>query len=140
MKGNFIFTDGACSKTGEGGYGVAWIVNDKVYRETSSHVSNTTNNKMELAAILIALKSINRKGDVTIVTDSEYAIGSITKGWKRKKNVELLSLIDEELKRATAICNIGFVHTKGHQKDDSFYTKWNNYVDKLAQYGSQKML
>ena len=62
--------------------------------------------------------------------------------WNPKKNVELISKIKQEVKRVEKLIRkeINVEHTYGHQNDDSEYTKWNNYVDKLAQKESKMIL
>ena len=77
---------------------------------------------------------------LTIVSDSMYVIGCVTKGWKRKKNVKLWEEFDRQYSRVKELCpKIEFIHVRGHQKDDSELAKWNNYVDKLAVNASKQI-
>lgn len=134
-----IYTDGSCRANKVGGIGILWLKDGKKIQEFSKRYENVTNNIMELTAIKIALLSIKGKIDsLEIVTDSEYSIGCITKPWKPKKNVELINSIKEllEIKQALVSTPIKFTHTRGHQKDNSESTKFNNYVDMLAQNAS----
>ena len=135
-----IYTDGSCRSNKNGGIGVVWLRNGYKVFEYSKGYVDTTNNKMELTAIGIALRSIKKPIDsLTIVSDSEYALGCIfNESWNPKKNVELITKIKNEVKRVEKLIGskINVEHTYGHQNDDSEYTKWNNYVDKLAQNAS----
>ena len=64
-----------------------------------------------------------------------YVIGCITKGWKRKKNVQLWEEFDKQYSRIKELCpNITFTHVKGHSGD-----KWNEYCDKLAVCASRQI-
>jgi ribonuclease HI len=76
-----IYTDGACSgNPGPGGFGVVLMSGDN-RREMSQGFLRTTNNRMELLAVITALESLNRSCSVTIYSDSEYVVNAITKGW-----------------------------------------------------------
>lgn len=90
---------------------------------------NTTNNRMEIAACLIALESITIPSHITIITDSQYLIGCASKGWKRKKNKNLLKRLDEAMKFHKSV---SFEWTKGHADDEL-----NDRCDKLAVKASQ---
>jgi ribonuclease HI len=78
-----IFTDGACSgNPGPGGYGILLKCQGYPTKELSKGFQHTTNNRMELLAVIDALKALKRSdGDVTVYTDSSYVVNSITKGW-----------------------------------------------------------
>ena len=94
-----IYTDGAAQgNPGRGGYGVILKFNDYV-RELSEGFRLTTNNRMELLAVIKGLESLKKEGiPVTIFSDSEYVINAVEKGWlwnwqkknfKDKANVDL---------------------------------------------------
>lgn len=130
-----LITDGAYSSSrNQGGLGFVFIRDGTKVFEYSKTVKNTTNNKMELGAIILGLRAIKGSIDsLVIVSDSMYCIGCATKGWKRKKNQKLWKAFDKEYSRVSSLCsNITWKHVKGHQNDNSEFTKWNNYVDKLA--------
>lgn len=130
-----IYTDGAYSSSrGQGGVGIVILDNDKKVLEYSRMYKRTTNNQMELGAVIIALRVIKDPCDsITILTDSQYVIGCATLGWKRKKNVKLWEEYDSQFKRVSELCpNITFSHVKGHNGD-----KWNEYCDKIAVKASQ---
>ena len=122
-----VYTDGAYSSSRkQGGVGLVFLKDNKKISEFSKMYKNTTNNRMELIAILIALQST--KEELIIYSDSMYCIGCATLNWKRNKNVDLWKKYDILSKNR----NIQFKHIKGHQSN-----KWNNYVDKLAVAASQ---
>ena len=130
-----LITDGAYSSSrDQGGLGFVFIRDGTKVFEYSKTVKNTTNNKMELGAIILGLRAIKGSIDsLVIVSDSMYCINCATKGWKRKKNQKLWEAFDKEYSRVSSLCsNITWKHVKGHQNDNSEFTKWNNYVDKLA--------
>lgn len=126
-----IYTDGSCRANGNGGIGVVWLKNDEKVFEISRGFKETTNNQMELKAILYALVSIKKPIDsLEIVTDSEYCIGVLTNSsWKPKKNLKLIEVIKKAIstKQQLVKTPIKWTHTRGHSDD-----KWNNLCDKLA--------
>jgi len=94
-----IYTDGAAQgNPGPGGYGVIMKYNDH-YKELSQGYRLTTNNRMELLAVIVGLSAIKKEGiPVTIYSDSEYVVNAVEKGWlwnwekknfKDKANVDL---------------------------------------------------
>jgi ribonuclease HI len=94
-----IYTDGSSrGNPGPGGYGVVLIWGN-VRKELSQGYRCTTNNRMELLAVIVALEALKKDGqEVTIYTDSQYVVNSIEKGWvwnwvktgfKDKKNKDL---------------------------------------------------
>lgn len=125
-----IFTDGSCRANGNGGIGIVWLKNEEKVFEYSKGYKDTTNNKMELMAIYIALSSIKKEIDsLEIISDSEYAIGVLTKPWNPKKNIELINIIKQRIRLTQTLVKtpIKWSHTYGHADD-----KWNNLCDKLA--------
>lgn len=132
------YTDGAYSfSRNQGGVGIVFIKNDEKIFEFSKGFKNTTNNQMEIVAILMVLKSIKSKIDHLIIyTDSMYVIGCATLNWSRKKNITLWNKFDKEYKRISNLCSIiEFKHVKGHSNN-----LWNNYVDKLAVEASKELI
>lgn len=135
MKTWTIVTDGAYSSSrDQGGVGIVILENDNKILEYSNMYKRTTNNQMELGAIIIALRLVKDPLDKLIIyTDSQYCIGCATLGWQRKKNKKLWTEFDSQMKRVSTLCqDIKFVHVKGHNGD-----KWNEYCDKLAVKASQ---
>lgn len=135
IKNLTVYTDGAYSALrGQGGVGIVILENEKKVLEYSHMYKRTTNNQMELGAVIIALRVIKDPCDsITIFTDSQYVIGCATLGWRRKKNVKLWEEYDAQFKRVSELCpNIMFSHVRGHNGD-----KWNEYCDKIAVKASQ---
>lgn len=133
-----IYTDGAYkSSIDQGGIGIVWMKDDEVFKKYSKGFKHTTNNKMELIAMLCAFKSIKTSMDeVEFISDSQYVLGCLTKGWKKKKNVELWNILDKEYERVKSLVkNIKFTHVRGHQ--DCF---GNNLADELASNASLELL
>jgi ribonuclease HI len=88
MKQVDIYTDGACSgNPGPGGWG-AVIVFRSVEKELSGGEAKTTNNRMELSAVIAALETLREPCDVTLYSDSKYIIDAVKRGWAKswKKN------------------------------------------------------
>lgn len=84
MKKITIYSDGACSgNPGPGGYGVILKFND-ITKELSGGFKNTTNNRMEIMGAIVGLESLKEPCEVTIITDSQYLVNAIEKGWARK--------------------------------------------------------
>lgn len=84
-----IFTDGACSgNPGAGGYGIV-LRYGQHEKELSGGEAHTTNNRMELTGVIVALSALKEPCRVILTTDSKYVVDSITKGWVygwQKKN------------------------------------------------------
>ncbi len=130
-----VYTDGAYSSLrDQGGVGLVVLKDNEKILSFSHNYKHTTNNQMELLAIIIALATIKKPIDELIIySDSMYCVGCITKNWKRKKNPKLWKEFDKQYLRVSSLCpNIIFQHIKGHNGDT-----WNNYVDKLANKASQ---
>jgi ribonuclease HI len=128
-----IYTDGAArGNPGPGGYGAVLHWGD-VIKEISQGYKHTTNNRMELMAVIAALQLLKRDNlNVTIYSDSAYVVNSVEKkwvfGWAKKgfadkKNADLWMRFLEHYKRN----HIRFVWVKGHASN-----KWNNRCDILA--------
>lgn len=131
------YTDGAYSSTrDQGGVGILILKGEEEILRYSNMYPHTTNNQMELGAIIIALRMIKGKIDsLTIYTDSQYCIGCATQGWKRKKNKALWEEFDKQYARVKELCpDIKFIHVKGHAGN-----KYNEIVDKLAVAASQQI-
>jgi ribonuclease HI len=84
MKSVTIFTDGACSgNPGPGGYGVVLKFGNQT-REISRGFKKTTNNRMELRAVIAALSILKEPCHVTLYSDSKYIVDAVTQGWARR--------------------------------------------------------
>ena len=138
-----VFTDGACSgNPGDGGWGVI-LRYGEIEKELSGGEENTTNNRMELTAVIEALKALKKECDITIYTDSRYVMDGVQEwmpnwklnGWKTTnkkspvKNVELWQILDSLLSKH----KIKWVWVKGHNGHPE-----NERVDKLARDEAKK--
>ena len=84
MKKVFIFTDGACSgNPGPGGWGTILRFGEHE-KELSGGEANTTNNRMELTAVIEGLKALKEPCEVELTSDSQYVCNGINKGWAKK--------------------------------------------------------
>jgi ribonuclease HI len=105
------YTDGACSgNPGPAGLGVV-MLRGKERSELSEYLGVGTNNVAELTAILRAVEAFEGELPLLVHTDSQYAIGVLTKGWKPKVNQELIARIKEEMKR---VKQLSLVYVPGH--------------------------
>jgi|TARA_B110000211_G_scaffold196991_1_gene226284 ribonuclease HI len=132
-----IYTDGACSgNPGPGGWGAIIFDNDNNQKNISGNERDTTNNRMELTAPIMALKKIKINSEATIYTDSTYVKNGITEwikkweknGWKSAnkkpvKNKDLWIKLDNLCKDNKII----WKWVKGHSNN-----KYNNLADELA--------
>jgi len=132
-----IYTDGACSgNPGPGGWG-ALLMYKGTKKEISGGKDNTTNNVMELTAVIEGLKLLKFPCDVKLYSDSAYVVngfnqkwiyGWIKNGWKNSskepvKNKELW----QELYELTKVHKVEFIKVKGHADNE-----FNNRCDELA--------
>ena len=97
-----IYTDGACSvNPGIGGWGAIIIFDSGEEKEISGSELETTNNRMEITAVIksLELKELNIEDKVKIYSDSTYVINTITKNWKRNANNDLWDKLDNLLEK-----------------------------------------
>lgn len=120
-----IFTDGASSgNPGPAGIGVVLRHRDRV-KEISAYIGRTTNNVAELEAIRRGLKAVRRRDlPVRLYTDSSYALGLLSRGWKAKKNRALVEDIRELMK---SFRDLKLIKVKGHAGLED-----NERADRLA--------
>ena len=142
MKNIILYTDGACSgNPGKGGWGAILFYGDHK-KELSGGEQATTNNRMELTAVIEALKTLKEACHIHLYTDSQYVIkgfnewlpGWIERGWKNssKKDVSNVDLW-KQLLELTKIHQIKWIWVKGHAGHVE-----NERVDALArQYINQ---
>ena len=125
-----IYTDGACKgNPGKGAWAAIIIKEGNKTRLSGSH-ENTTNNQMELTAVIRALETLAPGQTATVFSDSQYVINSITRNWKRNANLELWRRLD----LATKDLALTWKWVKGH----SGHTL-NEEADRLANEEVEKM-
>lgn len=107
-----IYTDGACAgNPGPAGIGVVMEYRQH-HKEISQYIGMATNNIAELEAIRVGLESVkNRDLPVVVFTDSRYALGILTKGWKAKQNEAMVRRIKELTRKFK---RLKFVKVEGH--------------------------
>lgn len=145
MKKVILYTDGACSgNPGPGGYGAILIYNG-IEKEISGGEKSTTNNKMEMMAVIKGLEMLKEPCEVEVYSDSAYVVNSIEKGWiyswkkngwkkadkKEVKNIDLW----ERLLKQLDIHKVTFNKVKGHSSDEL-----NNRCDRLAVSEREKLV
>ncbi len=143
MDNVIIYTDGACSgNPGPGGWGSILMYKDKK-KEISGGAKETTNNIMEMTAVIEALKLLKYPCDVLIYSDSAYVVNAFNNGWiynwykngfrtadkKPVKNKELW----EELYGLTKVHKVQFIKVKGHSDNEL-----NNRCDEMAVEAANK--
>lgn len=147
MKKVTIYTDGACRGNGKektvGAYGIVFMYNE-AEKEIKKAFKDTTNNIMELSAVIDALSMLKEPCEVKIHSDSAYVINAINQkwienwqknGWKTAnkepvKNRELW----EKLIELIRYHKVAFIKVKGHSDNE-----WNNRCDKLANEAMDEM-
>ena len=128
-----IYTDGAAKgNPGPGGYGIV-MISGKYRKEISQGFRLTTNNRMELLSVIVALESLkNADSDVTVFSDSKYVVDSVEKKWvfgwekinfKKKMNVDLWKRFLIAFRKH----KVKFTWVKGHANHNE-----NNFCDELA--------
>ncbi|WP_127534595.1 ribonuclease HI [Paenibacillus kobensis] len=144
MKELMIYTDGACSgNPGPGGWG-AVLFFGKHQKEISGGEKHTTNNRMEIQAVIEALQLLKEPCKVTVYSDSAYVVncfqqnwlrGWLRNGWKSSKgqpveNQELWQVLWGLMQ----IHQVSYVKVKGHSDNE-----WNNRCDELARAAIKRL-
>ena len=144
MKKVDLYTDGVCSgNPGPGGYGVILKYGEHE-RELSGAEQSTTNNRMELTAVIKGLEALKEPCEVTLYSDSKYVIDGLSKGWaeswrkrgwkksdgKSAQNPELW----QRLLELAEIHSIVYVWVKGHNGNP-----YNERCDRLAVSATQSL-
>jgi len=134
-----IYTDGASrGNPGPGGYGIV-LISGKHRLEKTEGFRLTTNNRMELLAVIVGLESLKKPGsNVTVYTDSRYVVDAVEKGWiyqweakafRKKKNPDLWIRFLKVYKTH----NVRFIWIKGHSSNPE-----NDLCDRMAVASSLK--
>ena len=145
MKKVTIYTDGACSCNPGPGPTGAVLMFKSAQKQISGFEENTTNNRMEMLAVINALKLLKEPCDVDLYSDSAYVVNAFLQDWvsywrthnwrtSSKKEVKNIPLWDELLKLCD-VHNITWHKVKGHADNE-----YNNLCDKLARGEVDKYL
>ena len=134
MKTVTIYTDGACSgNPGPGGWG-AVLKYGAHERELSGGEAQTTNNRMELTAVIEALRLLKEPYEVELYSDSKYVIDAVSKGWVKSDKKPALNVdLWEQLLPLVAAHDLRYHWVKGHAENE-----YNNRCDELAVAESRK--
>jgi len=132
-----VFTDGsAVPNPGPGGWGAVYVIDGEVVEQRHGHEPRTTNNRMELSALIAAYDLVPEGTPTTVYTDSNLAVRTITewaagwerRGWTRKTgDIQNLDLVQELYRRARARPEIKLRWIKAHAG-----SRWNEYADSLS--------
>ena len=132
-----VFTDGSCDPNpGPGGWGWVWVAKGEILDEGHGREPDTTNNRMELRALIEAFKRLPSDQEVVVYSDSqlcvktvnEWAPGWERRGWKRKGGpIKNLDLVRELYALALAKPQIELRWIRAHEG-----ARWNEYADALA--------
>jgi ribonuclease HI len=132
-----VFTDGAAHPNpGAGGWGAVHVVNDEIRAEASGHEPHTTNNRMELMALIRGYALVPAGERTTVYTDSRLCVNTINlwaagwrkNGWKRKGgDIKNLDLVEQLYTLALARPEIELTWIRSHNG-----YRWNEYADALA--------
>jgi ribonuclease HI len=132
-----VFTDGSCEgNPGPGGWGFVWVEGDEIVAQKHGEDPSTTNNRMELRALIEAYKMLPRDAAISIYSDSqicvntvnEWAAGWAKRGWKRKTGpIKNLELVQELYALANDHPHVKLQWIRAHDG-----SKWNEYADALA--------
>lgn len=139
-----IYTDGACSgNPGPGGYGAILLCRG-VEKEIVGAEASTTNNRMELTAVIKGLEALKRPCSVNVYSDSAYVVNSFTlgwvynwhrRGWINNDNKEVLNKdLWMRLYDLTRIHHVTWYKVKGHADNE-----YNNRADRLAVEAYKKL-
>lgn len=129
-----IYCDGAYAPSRDQG-GVGFVIlneNDEILAKGSKGYKNTSNQRMEQTAVLLAINSIKTPSDIEVFTDSMYLVGTYTKNWKRKANQDLWKKLDYVISKHNSV---KFNWVKGHADNE-----FNQLCDSLAYNASQELL
>lgn len=137
-----IYTDGSClNNPGAGGYGVV-LISGNHRKELSGGFQHTTNNRMEIFAVIAALRQLKRPAKVNLYTDSQYVVNAMTKGWAKKwqknnwrRNAQEKAKNPDLWQELLDLCEqhqVNFIWVRGHSGNTE-----NERCDRLAFMAAQ---
>jgi ribonuclease HI len=132
-----VFTDGSCEgNPGRGGWGFVWVEDDRIRAEQHGYDPDTTNNRMELRALIEAYRALSDDTRVDVYSDSQLCVNTVNewakgweaRGWRRKGGpIKNLELVQELYALAQARPDVTLRWIRAHDG-----SRWNEYVDALA--------
>ena len=132
-----VFTDGSCEgNPGPGGWGFVWVEDDRIVLEQYGDDPDTTNNRMELKALIRAFQALPADAKITIYSDSQLCVNTINqwaegwerRGWRRKSGpIANLELVQELWSLSQGHAGVELTWIKAHGG-----SRWNEYADALA--------
>lgn len=132
-----VFTDGSSiPNPGPGGWGAVWVEDGEIRAQDHGHAPDTTNNRMELTAIIRGIHLVPEGHPVVVHTDSRLAVDTLTtwaagwerRGWKRRSGpIKNLDLVQEAWTLVQARPEVELQWVKAHAGN-----RWNEYADALA--------
>ena len=137
-----VFTDGSCEgNPGPGGWGVVWVDDGRIVQQKCGADPATTNNRMELRALITAFQLLPDDATITVYSDSELCVNTINewargweaRGWRRKTGpIANLELVQELWSLAKAHPRAKLRWIRAHDG-----TRWNEYADALSTFWMQ---
>jgi ribonuclease HI len=132
-----VFTDGSCAgNPGPGGWGAVWVEAGEIIAEKHGHEPATTNNRMELAAVIAGLEMLPGDAQVELFSDSQLVVNTLTgwaagwekRGWTRREGeVKNLELVQRAWALVQAHPGVRVRWIKAHDG-----SRWNEYADALS--------
>ncbi len=132
-----VFTDGSCEgNPGPGGWAFVWVEDDEIVAEAHGYEPETTNNRMELRALIEAYRRLPADSALTVYSDSELCVRTMNewapnwerRGWRRKDGpIKNLALVKELYDLVNSRPSVELRWIKAHSG-----SRWNEYVDAVA--------
>jgi len=132
-----VFTDGSCDPNpGPGGWGFVWVEAGRIVSEKHGADPSTTNNRMELTALIEAYETLSEDAEITVYSDSQLCVNTINqwaagwekRGWKRKTGpIKNLDLVQRLWALSNAHPNVRLEWIRAHDG-----SRWNEYADAIA--------
>jgi len=132
-----VFTDGSCEgNPGPGGWGMVWVEDDAIIEQQSGTDPNTTNNRMELRALISAYRTLPEDAEICVYSDSQLCVNTVNewapaweqRGWRRKGGaIANLKLVQELYTLSQVHPRVTLCWIRAHEG-----SRWNEYADALA--------